>query len=235
VSSGGGAADGAGFVGHDGVIHERLPDAGVDRGAVPLRWVIRWETQLDDRELDRIHELLVRVFPNHPGGVQAAWAGSRPELRLLGFAAEGSGDGDAASAVDAATGPGRTDGELLAHIGIARRFIRSRESGASTLVGDVGLVGVSPDRQGAGLGRRLMHQTDAVLADLGVDFGTLTTGESKIPFYEAVGWHLAPNRLHGIDLWNRRETFDGPFFIRPVRSPLSAWPTGDLERNAREI
>ncbi|TPW78022.1 GNAT family N-acetyltransferase [Schumannella soli] len=218
MSSGYGAADGAGFVSHDGVIHERLPDAG--GGAVPLRWVVRWETQLDDAELARIHAFLVRVFPDHPGGVQAAWAGSRPELRLLGFADDADDS---------------TEGELLAHIGIARRFIRARESGASVLVGDVGLVGVSPDRQGAGLGRRLMHQTDAVLADLGVDFGTLTTGDSKIPFYEAVGWHLASNRLHAIDLWNRRETFDGPFFIRPVRAPLSAWPTGDLERNAREI
>lgn len=219
------------------MIHERLPDAGGSGGAggaggagavaVPLRWVIRWETQLDDAELDRIHEFLKRVFPNHPGGVQAAWAGSRPELRLLGFADGGSPDGG---------GPqGETAGELLAHIGIARRFIRARESGASVLVGDVGLVGVSPDRQGAGLGRRLMRQTDAVLTDLGVDFGTLTTGDSKIPFYEAVGWHVAPNRLHAIDLWNRRETFDGPFFIRPIRAPLTAWPTGDLERNAREI
>ncbi|TPW78426.1 GNAT family N-acetyltransferase [Schumannella sp. 10F1B-5-1] len=222
-----------GHVTHDGVIHERLPQAeGASAAGAPvagtprLRWVRRWETQLDDGELDRIREFLTRVFPNHPGGIQKAWAGSRPEVRLLGF-----DPADPASGGD----PDSTAGELLAHIGITRRFLRSRQTGESVLIGDVGLVGVSPDRQGQGLGKELMRQTDASLAELGVAFGTLTTGENQIPFYSRAGWQIAPEKLHAIDLDDHREVFDGPFFFRPVLAPAAAWLPGELERNGREI
>jgi len=177
-----------------------------------LTWERRFETALAPAELEEITGLLQRAFPGHQGGIRRGWSGERPELRLLG----------------------RDRGRLVAHIGILRRFIRVRATDAAVLVGDVGLVCVDPEQQGGGLGRVLMERTAAELIALGVEFGTLTTGEDRAGFYQAVGWVRAVNPvLHAIDLRNSVEAFTGPLMFRPVSG--ASWPEGELERNGREI
>jgi nodulation protein A len=62
----------------------------------------------------------------------------------------------------------------IAHLGLLRRFLRVPDSGASLLVGDVGLVAVDPDFQGKGIGGELLNQTSRTMTDLALPFGFLT-------------------------------------------------------------
>ncbi|MBI5160320.1 MAG: GNAT family N-acetyltransferase [Micrococcales bacterium] len=177
-----------------------------------LAWERRFETALTPAELEEITALLQRAFPGHPGGIRRGWSGERPELRLLG----------------------RDRGRLVAHIGILRRFIRVRATDAAVLAADVGLVCVDPEQQRGGLGRALMERAAAEFVALGVEFGTLTTGEDRVGFYQAVGWvRAATPVLHAIDLDNAVEGFTGPLMYRAVSG--APWPEGELERNGREI
>ncbi len=181
-----------------------------------LDWRVVWETSLSPSESRRIGELLARVFPDDASRFAdgRAWAGARPELRLVGS----------------------TDGRPLAHLGIARRLIRSRSTGHSVPVGDTGLVGVDPDARGQGLGAELLTEAGRLYAELGVAFGVLTCLERVVPFYRAGGFVRAQTPvLHDVDLDDRVRAWTGPLMLYPVAASLDDWPDGELERNAREI
>jgi nodulation protein A len=186
--------------------------------AVALSWSTRWETELTADEHRELGAVLTRIFPDdHVLGAEGrSWVGAIPELRIVG-----------------------RDGErVVAHLAVARRFVRVRgaELGEAVLVGDVGLVGVDPDYRGQHLGLRLLEQTDAVLARLGVAFGMLVTGEERVRFYSAGGWVRAENPLlNAVDLEGRTEPWTGPLLIRPITASVADWPAGELERNAQEI
>lgn len=88
-----------------------------------------------------ISALLIATFPDHADTFRAAsWYGGRPDHRLW---LEGS------------------DGTPVAHLDFERRLIGVGDR--EVLVAGVGEVATHPDRQGRGLGRRLMAELRRVL------------------------------------------------------------------------
>lgn len=180
----------------------------------PPTWHRVWETHLGPGDHDAISALLAHSFADTttvftPG---RSWAGARPELRVLG----------------------RADGEVVAHAGIVRRFLRS--PAGPLLVGDVGLVAVHPGHQGGGLGGALLAEVRRALVDLAVPHGFLTCAPRLRPFYARSGWTaLADTDLCSIGIDHRVEHDRRNGMVLPVLAPLDGWPAGPLERNGQEI
>lgn len=194
-----------------------LPRTGGDL-ETPVTWSCRWETSLEPREHHAVAALLARSYARSattfPRG--RSWAGARPELRVLGH----------------------QDGELVAHAGLARRFLHApdHDHDTSVLVGDVGLVAVHPGRQGQGLGAALMATLATTLERLDLPFGFLTCGPEVRPFYERCGWTpLLAHPLRSIRIDQTLEDDRRNGMLLPVGRPVADWPSGRIERNAQEI
>jgi nodulation protein A len=181
---------------------------------VPATWHVHWEAELDDALEAELAAALADIYPDDAGRFQGrAWAGARPEVRVVGR---------------------DDDGRIVAHVGMARRFLRTAD-GAALLVADTGLVGTVPAARGTGLGRELLAEAARVARELDAPFGFLTCGERVVGFYESCGWIRGANPVLGIDLDDGRERWEGPAMHLPVRAPAESWPAGELQRNAREI
>jgi nodulation protein A len=182
-----------------------------------LRWRLVWESDLSDEEHAALARLFGRAYPRHAerfsGG--RSWSGARPEARVVGS----------------------LDDRPVAHLGLLRRFLRVPATGASLLVGDVGLVAVDPDLQGRGIGRRLLDQARQVLLKLELPFGFLTCGPETVPFYRSGGWRLLEGQTtRMIDNRQRSEVYQGPALLLPVRARLTDWPHGHtVDRNGLEV
>jgi nodulation protein A len=182
-----------------------------------LRWRLVWESDLSDEEHAALARLFGRAYPRHAerfsGG--RSWSGARPEARVVGS----------------------LDDRPVAHLGLLRRFLRVPATGASLLVGDVGLVAVDPDLQGRGIGRRLLDQARQVLLELELPFGFLTCGPETVPFYRSGGWRLLEGQTtRMIDNRQRSEVYQGPALLLPVRARLTDWPHGHtVDRNGLEV
>lgn len=171
-----------------------------------IEWTLRWEADLSADDHTALAVLFGRYYPEqHATFVGArSWMGARPEARVIGY----------------------DDGRPVAHLGFVRRMLRL-ESGTSQLVGDVGLVGVDPDYQGTGLGRRLLAEAATHLQAQGLPFGFLTCATAVVPFYASGGWRQAVGQTtRMIDTAMRPETFTGPAMVLPVTAQFSDWPTG---------
>jgi len=131
-----------------------------------LRWRLVWESDLSDDEHAALARLFGRAYPRHAerfsGG--RSWSGARPEARVVGS----------------------LDDRPVAHLGLLRRFLRVPATGASLLVGDVGLVAVDPDLQGRGIGRRLLDQARQVLLELDRELALADLPE-RVPGAECEG------------------------------------------------
>ncbi len=128
------------------------------------------------------------------------------------------------------------DGVVLAHVGIRRMFITV--GGRDVLVGDTGLVAVSPRLQGSGRGRELMERTHAVLDGLAVPYGFLGAGENRIPFYAKLGWHEFPEVVGTFSAFTAEgagitNTEQGGWMVRPVAAALEDWPAGPIWLNGQ--
>ena len=177
---------------------------------------IHWETRIDDALHQELSTLLLRIYPDDERYFSngRSWSGARPEVRLIG----------------------RLDGRAVAHLGMTRRFLRASDAGRSVLIADTGLVGVDPDLRGTGRGAELLRVAAEQMRELDVEFGFLTTGEDTSRYYASSGWRRASNPVvHAIDLDDRTEAYAGPAMYLPVTASEADWPTGELERNAREI
>ncbi|MEJ2887715.1 GNAT family N-acetyltransferase [Actinomycetospora aeridis] len=182
----------------------------------PVTWTSRWETALDGPDHDAISALLARSFSSSattfPRG--RSWAGARPELRVLGVG----------------------DGEVVAHAGLARRFLRAPDHDTSVLVGDVGLIAVHPGRQGQGLGAALMDAVATALHGLDVPFGFLTCDPELQAFYRRCGWTpLLDHPVRSIRVDHALEDRRRNGMLLPVTRPVADWPSGRIERNGQEI
>jgi nodulation protein A len=179
-----------------------------------LRWSSTWENDLDAAAHAELAALLARSFPGSSwlDGTRS-WAGGRPELRICG----------------------RLDGRPVAHLGILRRHLCVPAADADVLVGDVGLVAVDPDRQGGGLGRRLLAETTAALDRLRMPFGFLTCGEQVAGFYAAGGWRRVDNPTRIMRADGRVEVYRGVSMVLPVWSGMAGWPGGLIDRNGYEL
>ncbi|WEO77033.1 GNAT family N-acetyltransferase [Cryobacterium sp. SO2] len=181
-----------------------------------IEWTLCWEADLSAEHHTALAALFARYYPNDHATFTGArsWMGARPEARVIGF----------------------DDGRPVAHLGFVRRMLRL-ESGGSQLVGDVGLVGVDPDYQGTGLGRRLLAEAAAALGSQGLPFGFLTCAPAVVGFYATGGWQQALGQVtRMIDTELRPETYTGPALVLPVTAPFSAWPTGQtIIRDGLEV
>lgn len=181
-----------------------------------IEWSLRWEADLSADDHTALAALFGRYYPDDRAVFTGArsWMGARPEARVIGS------DG----------------GRPVAHLGFVRRMLRL-ESGASQLVGDVGLVGVDPDYQGSGLGRRLLAEAATALAGQDLPFGFLTCAPAVVPFYTSGGWHHSVGQVtRMIDTALRPQSYTGPAMVLPVAAPLGDWPTGQtLIRDGLEV
>ena len=175
-----------------------------------LDWTSVWEDDVVDHA--ELAVVLARAFP-HAGriGGEQSWSSARPELRLVG----------------------RTDGQVVAHAAVLRRFLQI--DGRAQLVGDVGLVAVDPARQGSGLGAALLSRVREALCGLGMPFGFLTCGERVAGFYARGGWARVPGPTRMIRADGRVQVYGGVSMVLALATPLDAWPSGRIDRNGWEV
>ena len=182
-------------------------------------WSAHWEDDLAAADHEALAGLLRRCFPRSRAGFAGteSWASGRPELRLVA----------------------RVDGRPAAHAAVLRRFLQldgGQLGGVGAqLVGDVGLVGVDPDRQGTGLGADLLARTAVALHGLDLPFGFLTCGEQVAGFYGTAGWVRVDNPVRMIRRDQRVQVYGGVAMVLPVRAGMSEWPAGRLDRNGYEV
>lgn len=184
-----------------------------------IRWEVVEESTLLLPDHEAITAMLAQAFPDWSHWFVGArsWSGMQPERRVL--------------ARD-------TDGVVLAHLGIRRMFVTV--GGQDVLVGDTGLVGVTPRLQGRGLGRELLTRAHAVLDGLRVPYGFLGTGEDRVPFYAHHGWHelrdaVATYSAFTADGAGITETEQGGWMVRPVTARLEDWPAGPIHLNGQQV
>ncbi|ASD23396.1 hypothetical protein B7495_15820 [Cryobacterium sp. LW097] len=181
-----------------------------------IEWTLRWEADLSADDHTALAALFARYYPEDHATFTGtrSWMGARPEARVIGY----------------------HDGRPVAHLGFVRRMLRL-ESGGSQLVGDVGLVGVDPDYQGTGLGRRLLAEAATALTGQGLPFGYLTCAPELVAYYAGGGWRQSPGQVtRMIDTRMRPVTFTGPAMVLPVAAPFSKWPTGQtIIRDGLEV
>lgn len=173
-----------------------------------IEWALRWEADLSGDDHIALSALFARCYPEDRATFTGSrsWMGARPEVRVIGS----------------------DQGRPVAHVGFVRRMLRL-ESGGSQLVGDVGLVGVDPDYQGGGVGRRLLAETAAHLSDQDLPFGFLTCALELVPFYTAGGWQRSLGQVtRMIDTELRPQTFTGPAMVLPVTASFADWPTSPI-------
>lgn len=197
------------------------PSGDASGDDTPVTWTTRWETSLEPHDHEALALLLARSYDSSTTVFTPArsWAGARPELRVLGH----------------------HDGEVVAHAGVIRRFLRApdhdtSDHDASVLVGDVGLVAVHAERQGRGLGAGLMSAVATALARLGVPYGFLTCDPPVRPFYRRCGWTpLLGHPLRSVRIDHALEDDRHNGMLLPVHRSVADWPSGRIERNGQEI
>ncbi|MBE7162503.1 MAG: GNAT family N-acetyltransferase [Williamsia herbipolensis] len=184
-----------------------------------IRWEVVEESQLTLPDHEAIAAMLGQAFPTwshwYVGG--RSWTGMQPERRVLAY---------------------DPDGVVLAHVGIRRMFITA--GGRDVLVGDTGLVAITPHLQGTGLGRELMERTHAVLDGLKVPYGFLGAGENRIPFYAKLGWHLFDDTVGTFSAFTAEGagvlmTEEGGWMVRPGTERIEDFPAGPIWLNAQQV
>lgn len=172
-----------------------------------------WEDDLAPADHDDVGALLARAFAHSaaPFGPGRSWASARPERRVVA----------------------RGDGAVVAHVGLLRRFVQIGD--AAQLVGDVGLVGVHPDRHGTGLGAALLARCAAELDRLAVPFGLLTCGDHVAGFYARAGWVRVPGPTRMVRADGTVQVDGAATMVLPVCAAIDGWPTGRVERNGLEV
>jgi nodulation protein A len=179
--------------------------------------MLAWENDVSAAGHAALADMLAKAYPRHAGlfGGGRSWSGARPEVRVIG----------------------NVGSRPVAHLGLLRRFLRLPDTGASLLVGDVGLVAVDPDFQRRGIGRTLLDQTTQTMTDLRLPFGFLTCGSWAVPFYHDAGWHLLNGQTtRMIDRDHQAEVYRGPAMVLPVHARISDWPHRHaVDRNGQEV
>ncbi len=180
-------------------------ERSADGTALDLRSRFVAEPDLSDADRAALRRLLVAAFPaDAEAFATASYWGAKPDFRLW---------------------LETTAGEPVAHLSLVSRLI---SVGAATVsVAGVGAVGVRPDRQGRGLGSRLLAELPTVLpARVPAAFGFLACGDALAGFYERAGWHLVHQPMHYVDPdTGGSAVYHGPKLILPAEARLGDWPT----------
>jgi aminoglycoside 2'-N-acetyltransferase I len=125
----------------------------------------------------------------------------------------------------------RRDGDqLISLVAITDRVITV--GGQSVRVGGIGDVSTREDQRGQGHASMLLREAARFMFDdLGVAFGMLFCGESRIPFYEHLGWTRIQQPAHWIDEAGAAQI--EPYFM--ILAPAgSAWPEGEVDLCGRD-
>ncbi|MGY5809874.1 NodA family N-acyltransferase [Rhizobium sp. LEGMi198b] len=192
-----------------------------------VRWRLCWENELELVEHVELADFFrmtygpTGAFNAKPFEGSRSWAGARPELRLIGYDANG----------------------VAAHMGLLRRFIKVGTT--DQLVGELGLYGVRRDLEGLGLGHSI-HAMLPVLQELAVPFAFGTVRPALQKHVERFGRHGPLTILSGIRV---RSTLpearldkpptrieDALVIVLPIGRSMSDWPTGTtIDRNGPEL
>jgi nodulation protein A len=181
--------------------------------AADASWTVAWEDDLGGADHAALGALLARCFPRSrtPFGPGRSWSSARPELRLVGS----------------------VGARPVAHLAVLRRFLQVGDVGV--LVGDVGLVAVDPEAQGAGRGAALLARCRSVLQELDLPFGFLTCGEHVAGFYASAGWARIPGPTRMVRADGRVQVYGGVSMVLPVGRGIGEWPPGRVDRNGWEV
>ncbi len=128
----------------------------------------------------------------------------------------------------------RVGGDVVGHVGWARRHVAVGDSGVE--IAGVGGVLISQGARGERLGEQLMHTARRSMLDAGgIRFGYLGCREEVVPFYRACGWHRisAAERSISRDGCAREDPPGQPLLITPVESALDEWPAGRVDLRGR--
>lgn len=204
-------------------------DTGVFSTHSKVRWRVCWENELELAEHIELSEFFRKTygptgeFNAKPFEGGRSWAGARPELRVIGYDANG----------------------IAAHISALRRFIKVGE--VDLLVAELGLYGVRPDLEGLGIthSMRVMYP---LLQQLGVPFGFGAVRQAlQKHVTKLVGRQDLATILPGVsvrstrpdiylDLPPTRTDHDLVVLVFPIGRPISEWPAGTMiDRNGPEL
>ncbi len=121
------------------------------------------------------------------------------------------------------------ESRLVGHVGFQRRTIAVGATEV-TIAGTGGVL-VGASTRGSGLGRRVMHRAQRVMAeDPRIDFGYLGCREEVVPFYESAGWarvHAVERHVSMLDPSTHVLSAEGPILIFPTQQ--SHWPDGEID------
>jgi aminoglycoside 2'-N-acetyltransferase I len=108
------------------------------------------------------------------------------------------------------------DGEIVTHASVVEREIHI--AGRPLRTGYVEAVATAPDRQGAGLGSRVMTEVTEYIRE-GFELGALGTGRHR--FYERLGWQrwAGPSSVRTAN--GRRRTPEDDGYIMVLATPSS--------------
>ncbi|NYG45538.1 nodulation protein A [Bradyrhizobium sp. IAR9] len=193
-----------------------------------VQWSRRWESELQLTDHAELAEFFRKsygptgAFNAQPFEGNRSWAGARPEVRIIGYDAQG----------------------VAAHLGLLRRFIKI--GGVDLLVAELGLYAVRPDLEGLGISHA-MRVTYPMLHELGVPFGfgtvrpalakhmtrlvarqglaTLMSGIRVRSTHPDVYPNLSPIRIEDVIV-----------VVFPVGCSMGEWPAGTIiDRNGPEL
>ncbi|MBB4365368.1 nodulation protein A [Bradyrhizobium sp. CIR18] len=193
-----------------------------------VQWSRRWESELQLTDHAELAEFFRKsygptgAFNAQPFEGHRSWAGARPEVRIIGYDAQG----------------------VAAHLGLLRRFIKI--GGVDLLVAELGLYAVRPDLEGLGISHA-MRVTYPMLHELGVPFGfgtvrpalakhmtrlvarqglaTLMSGIRVRSTHPDVYPNLSPIRIEDVIV-----------VVFPVGCSMGEWPAGTIiDRNGPEL
>jgi aminoglycoside 2'-N-acetyltransferase I len=113
------------------------------------------------------------------------------------------------------------EGRIVAHASVVERSIHVGERPLRT--GYVEAVATGPDRQGRGLGTRVMEEVGRIVRE-GYELGALGTGAHA--FYARLGWETWPGQAFVRTPGSRERTPDEEGYIMVLRTPST--PTLDM-------
>jgi nodulation protein A len=121
------------------------------------------------------------------------------------------------------------NGLPVAQLGFGRRVVGVGET--ELQIAGIGAVCVSPEHQGRGVGKQLLHELHQVLTHaVPTDFGFLQCRGGVVGFYERGGLVRVSQAAHFFDPDEARwVTHAGPTMILPARSALMDWPEGEVD------
>ncbi|RDJ02008.1 NodA family N-acyltransferase [Rhizobium grahamii] len=190
-------------------------------------WKLRWENELDLADHVELADFFRQTygptgtFNAKPFVDARSWAGARPELRAIGYDANG----------------------VAAHMGLLRRFIRVGST--DVLVAELGLYGVRRDLEGLGISHSI-HAVMPVLQQLAVPFAFGTVRPQLHKHIERFSRYSPVTIIENIRVRSTlREArvdkapvrLEDPLVIvLPIGKLMSDWPAGNtIDRNGPEL